>query len=91
MALMDQMETTTRVSDTGKLSLPAKLRRMVGLEHGGPVMIRVEDGESRIRSVRDVLAGLQDDARRAFAGSGESVEGFLRERRAEAAREDDQP
>ncbi len=85
------MDTTTRVSDTGKLSLPAKLRRMVGLEHGGPVMIRVEDGEIRIRSVRDVLAALQADARRVFAGSGESVEGFLRERRAEAAREDDQP
>jgi len=88
---MDQMETTTRVSDTGKLSLPAKLRRMVGLEHGGPVMVRVEDGEIRIRSVRDVLAGLQADARRVFADSGESVEGFLRERRAEAARENDQP
>jgi hypothetical protein len=26
-----------------------------------------------------------------FASSGESVEGFLRERHAEAAREDDQP
>jgi len=64
---------------------------MVGLEHGGPVVVRVEDGEIRIRAVRDVLAGLQAEASRVFAGSGESVEGFLRERRAEAARENDQP
>ena len=88
---MDQLETTTRVSSTGKLSLPAKLRRMVGLERGGPVVVRVEDGEIRIRSVRDVLTGLQAEARRVFAGSGESVEGFLRERHAEAARENDPP
>jgi len=79
----------TRVSDAGKLNLPAKLRRMVGLEHGGPVVVRVEGGEIRIRSVRDVLAGLQAEARQVFAGSGESVEGFLRERRAEAAQEDE--
>ncbi len=88
---MDQLETTTRVSGTGKVSLPAKLRRMVGLEHGGPVVVRVQDGEIRIRSVRDVLAELQADARRVFAGSGENVEGFLRERHAEAAHENDQP
>lgn len=64
---------------------------MVGLEHGGPVVARVQDGEIRIRSVRDVLAELQAEARRVFAGSGESVENFLRERHAEAARENDQP
>jgi AbrB family looped-hinge helix DNA binding protein len=84
---MDQSATMTRVSDTGILTLPAELRRMVGLEHGGPVVVRVEDGEIRIRSVRDVLARLQAEARRVFAGSGETVAGFLRERRAELVRD----
>lgn len=77
----------THLSDTGILNLPAELLRMVGLERGGPVVVRVEDGEIRIRSVPDVLAELQTEARRVFAGSGESVEGFLRERRAEHVRD----
>jgi bifunctional DNA-binding transcriptional regulator/antitoxin component of YhaV-PrlF toxin-antitoxin module len=84
---MDQSATAIRVSDTGILSLPVELRRMVGLECGGPVVVRVEDGEIRIRSVRDVVVRLQAEARRVFAGSGASVEGFLRERRAELMRE----
>lgn len=80
------METLTRVSSSGTLNLPARLRRQVGLENGGPVVVRVEGGDILIRSVRDVLAELQSDARRVFAGSVETVDGFLRERREEAAR-----
>ena len=71
------------------MNIPAQIRRQVGLENGGPVMISVVDGEVRMRVLRDVLAGLQADARGVFAGTGETVEGFLRERRAEAAREGD--
>jgi hypothetical protein len=54
-------------------------------------MVRVVDGEIRMRPVRQVLAELQAEAREVFAGSGETVDGFLRERRDEARREDGQP
>lgn len=77
-----------RVSDSGKLNLPSQLRKMVGLEKGGPVVIRYEDGELRIRTVRSVLEELQNEAQALFAGSGESVEQFLADRRAEAAAEE---
>jgi len=73
------------------MNIPAHIRRAVGLEHGGPVMVRVVDGEIRMRPVRQVLAELQAEAREVFAGSGETVDGFLRERRDEAHREDGQP
>ncbi len=73
------------------MNIPAQIRRAVGLEDGGPVMVRVVDGEIRMRPVRQVLAELQAEAREVFAGSGETVDGFLRERRDEAHREDGQP
>ncbi len=71
------------------MNIPAQIRREVGLEHGGPVMVSVVDGEIRMRVMRQVLAELQAEARDGFAGSGETVEHFLLERRDEARREDD--
>jgi hypothetical protein len=52
-------------------------------------MVSVVDGEIRMRVLRQVLADLQVEARDVFAGSGETVDGFLQERRDAARREDD--
>lgn len=79
---------TVRVAENGRLSLPSKYRRMVGLEDGGVVVVRVEDGEIRIRPVQAVVEELQEVARRYFAGSGETVDRFLDERREEALRDE---
>jgi len=82
------MDTLTKVSETGKLNLPAQLRRQLGLEHGGPVLVRLVDGELRIRTVQEAMRRLQQDARRIFGASGDKVDRFLADRREEAARED---
>lgn len=84
----DQAEVVTRVSSTGKLSLPAQHRRLLGLEKGGPVMVWVENGEVRIRTMRSLIEQAQSEAQALFAGTGESVERFLEDRRAEAHREE---
>ncbi len=73
------------------MNIPAHIRRAVGLEQGGPVLVSVVDGEIRMRVMRQLLADLQDEARVVFAGSGETVDDFLRDRREEANREDDPP
>jgi AbrB family looped-hinge helix DNA binding protein len=83
------MGSIAKVSQSGKMNIPAQIRRAAGLEHGGPVMVSVVDGEIRMRAVRQVLEQLQVEARTVFAGSGETVDGFLRERREQARREDD--
>lgn len=83
------MGSVARVSEAGKMNIPAQIRREVGLEHGGPVMVSVVDGEIRMRVLRDVLIELQTEARAVFDGSGETVERFLEERRQEARREGD--
>ena len=85
------MGLVARVSEGGKMNIPAQIRREVGLEHGGPVMVSVVNGEIRMRVMRQVLEELQDEARDVFAGSGETVDRFLRERRDEALRDDDVP
>lgn len=84
-----RMSVVTKISNGGKLNVPAQIRRQVGLDHGGPVMVSVVGDEVRIRSVRHVLEDLQREASRVFAGSGESVERFIQERRDEAARDGD--
>ena len=59
--------------------------------YGGPVMVSVVAGEIRMRVLRQVLTDLQDETRAVLAGSGETVDGFLRERRDEARRDGDLP
>ena len=81
------MAVVTKVSELGKMNIPVQMRRRVGLERGGPVIMTVVDGEIRLRAVRQVLSSLQRDADGVFTESGETVDGFLAERRAEAARE----
>jgi AbrB family looped-hinge helix DNA binding protein len=85
------MAVLTKISEMGKLNIPAQIRRQTGLERGGPVMMTVVDGEIRLRAVRSVLGDLQREADGVFAGSGETVDAFLAERREDAARDEAGP
>jgi bifunctional DNA-binding transcriptional regulator/antitoxin component of YhaV-PrlF toxin-antitoxin module len=77
-----------RVSQSGRLSLPAAFRKAAGLEHGGSVVIELHDREIRIRTIDDVIARSQAITRRLLGDKPEtSVEAFLAERRREAERE----
>ena len=82
------MAIVTKISELGKMNLPAQIRRQTGLERGGPVIVTVVDGEIRLRAVRSVLTNLQREADQIFSDSGETVDRFLAERRDEAARDD---
>lgn len=82
------MASVLRIGDTGRLNIPAQVRKLVGLERGGQVSVWVEDGEIRVRPVRDVMAALQAEAATIFSKTNESVDLFLTERRAEADREE---
>ncbi|MFO1023615.1 MAG: hypothetical protein U1E70_00405 [Acetobacteraceae bacterium] len=84
-----EMVAVTKISNQGKMNLPAQIRREAGLENGGPVMVSVVDGEIRIRDLRQVLKDLQQQAKTVFADTGESVDRFIEERRAEANRDAD--
>ena len=82
-----------RMSESGRINIPAKQRRLLGLEDGGMVVSRVEDGELRIRPVRAVLAELQAKVAGMMAAAGHKPgtllsDELIAERRTEAAREE---
>lgn len=77
-----------RVSESGRLSLPAEFRKAVGLDRGGDVVVELDGREIRIRTVDEVVAGAQALTRRLLGrGRRASVEDFLAERRRDAAKE----
>ena len=81
------------MSGSGRINIPARQRRQLGLDEGGMVVTRIEDGELRIRPVRAVLAELQSKVATKLAAAGIEPGSLLSdeliaERRAEATREE---
>lgn len=78
----------TRVSESGRLSIPAEFRKAVGLEHGGAVVVELDGREIRIRTVDEVVDRAQALTRQLLGGRPDaSVDAFLVERHREAERE----
>lgn len=75
------------VSKTGRLSLPAELRRAVGLERGGPVRIEIVDGAIRVRTMQEVKDHIRALARESGLAGKASVDDFLKQRAADRADE----
>lgn len=77
-----------RVSESGRISLPAEFRKTLGLEHGGNVVLELTNRTIRIRPLDEVITHAQALTRRLLGDGAEAgVDAFLAERRAEAARE----
>lgn len=78
-----------RVSESGRLGLPAEFRKAVGLDRGGDVVIELDGHDIRIRTVRDVVAHAQALTKTLLADkTGAGVDTFLIERREDAEREE---
>ncbi|MDP2258508.1 MAG: AbrB/MazE/SpoVT family DNA-binding domain-containing protein [Caulobacter sp.] len=73
-----------RVTESGRLSLPADLRRSVGLENGGDVVIELDGQTIRVRTVAEVVADTQAFAKKLFAGKSVSSDDFLAFRKADS-------
>jgi AbrB family looped-hinge helix DNA binding protein len=80
------MHTThAKVSEPGRLSIPAEFRKAIGLENGGEVVVELDGRELRIRTLDDVIDCAQDITRRLLSGKPEgTLDAFLAERRREA-------
>ncbi len=76
-----------RVSESGRLSIPAEFRKALGLGRGGGVMVELDGREIRIRTVDEVVDRAQALTRRLLGNKPEaSVDAFLAERRRDAER-----
>ena len=77
-----------KISETGRLSVPSEMRKAMGLERGGDVIVELAGDELRIRSVDAAIARAQELTRRLLAEKpNASVDDFLAERRKESERE----
>jgi len=77
-----------KVSESGRLSIPSEIRKAVGLDRGGDVVVSLEGAEIRIRTVDEVVQRAQQLSQKLLKGRrGASVDAFLARRKADAAHE----
>ena len=82
------MSANATITPSGTLTLPEDLRRRYGLADGGEVVIEDTGDGLVIRTLPQAIARAQALTRKLLAGHPDaSVDDFLAERRAEAARE----
>ena len=77
-----------KISENGRVSIPAAFRRELGVKPGDELIARVEDGELRLTSPKLAL----ERARRILdryikKGDEDLADSLIADRRAEAARE----
>lgn len=76
-----------KIVDGGKLVIPAVMRRELGLSTGDTVLVDVEDGELRVRSIPRALERARAILRK-YVPEGDSVaDELIADRRREAERE----
>lgn len=76
-----------KVSERGRLSLPAEIRQALGLKGSAHVVLTIEDGEVRMRTMAQTLQQVRDLARSYVPRQGLASEQLIAERREEARRE----
>jgi AbrB family looped-hinge helix DNA binding protein len=84
------METyTTRIEKSGRILIPAAVRRQLGLSEGSQVLVKVEEpGALQVTSRSQALARVREEIRK-YIPAGEDLAGeLIRDRRAEVEHED---
>ncbi len=80
-------QTTAMIAEGGRIVIPAKYRRALGLQVGDEVILQLAEGELRILPRRQVAKRVQELVSR-YVPSGRSLaDELIAERRAEAKRE----
>jgi AbrB family looped-hinge helix DNA binding protein len=84
--------TTARaqVSSSGRLSIPADMRRELGLEKGGFVSLRLDDEGLHLETAHQFIKRIQKMAREDGLHQALSVDDFIAWRRDEARREEEE-
>lgn len=80
-----ELRTRTRLSEKGRLVIPAAMREALGMNVGGMLDLRVEGGELRIATMRSRIRRAQERVRH-LAPPGTLVSDELSAERREAAK-----
>ncbi len=84
---MAQMSEGVRSAANGRMVLPVAIRRALGIEGDTKIVVTVEDGVAKIESLSAGVRRAQE-LYRLHAKKPSTVDDFLAERSAEAARRD---
>ncbi|YCI06661.1 AbrB/MazE/SpoVT family DNA-binding domain-containing protein (plasmid) [Ensifer sp. D2-11] len=82
-----QKSRTVPVSHTGRLNLPADMRRALGLVGAGRVIVTEEENGLRITTMEQSLKHIRELARPYRPRQGYASDDLIADRRAEAQRE----
>jgi AbrB family looped-hinge helix DNA binding protein len=89
------MKVTTRLSESGRISIPAEMRKALGIEPGGKIVVQLVDTkearEIRIFTPNEGLRRAQQLIRKLYAEAGKplpSSDDVIAERRREFEREE---
>jgi AbrB family looped-hinge helix DNA binding protein len=77
-----------RIAAGGRVVIPAEFRKALGVEIGDDMVIELTNGELRLRSFDAALKRVQEIVRRYVPEDVSLADELIRERRAEAAREE---
>lgn len=83
---MAQTSIGVKVAANGRMVLPVAIRRELGLVGDSKLILKVDDGKVTLHSISDGVRRAQELYRK-YATKPSTVDDFLAERRAEAARE----
>ena len=78
------MGIKVKVTENGRMVLPAAVRKQLGLEKGGTVILEVGDEEVTLRSLEQVLDKVKATLAKYADLPGMSVDDFLANRRADS-------
>ena len=80
-------ETRARVNENGRVVIPASVRQALGINPGDEVVLRVEDDELRITTMKHRIERAQRLVRRHVKPGTSLVDDLIVERRKAAKRE----
>jgi len=80
-----ELQTRTRMSEKGRIVIPAEIRKALGMAAGSTLDLRVEDGELRISTLRRRIRRAQERVRK-YIPAGVSLSEELSAERREAAK-----
>ena len=80
-------ETRTRINQNGRVVIPASFRKALGIKIGDEVVVRIEDDELRISTLKRRIERAQRLVRRHVKPGSSLADELIEERREAAKRE----
>jgi AbrB family looped-hinge helix DNA binding protein len=84
---MEVQESHARVNENGRVVIPAAFRKALGIASGDTVVLRLDEGELKITTLRQRIKRSQEIVRKHVPRTVSLVDELIAERREAAKRE----